>query len=113
MTDLFLQSRIAELSGAIGVDTKFVASEKELNEYVASTGAKLVILDLAATDYDTLSCAQLLKQAKQPPQILAFFPHVRTDLKRKAENAGIDYVVPNSSLLSKLRTVLTSMAGSR
>ena len=113
MTDLFLQSRIAELSGSIGVDTKFVANEKELNVYLSSTGAKLVILDLAATEYDPFSCAQLMKQAKQPPKIFAFFPHVKTALKKRAESVGIDYVVPNSNLLSKLRTVLISMAESR
>jgi hypothetical protein len=41
-----------------------------------------------------------------PPKILAIFPHIRTDLKLKAEKAMIDYIVPNSGFLKTLKSIL-------
>jgi len=40
------------------------------------------------------------------PEILGSFPHVRTDLKLKAGKVKIDYIVPNSSFLKTLKSVL-------
>jgi hypothetical protein len=41
-----------------------------------------------------------------PPKILAIFPHIRMDLKLKAEKVMIDYIVPNSGFLKTLKSVL-------
>jgi hypothetical protein len=41
-----------------------------------------------------------------PPKILAIFPHIRADLKLKAEKVMIDYIVPNSGFLRTLKSVL-------
>jgi len=105
-SDLFLQSRIIELAKSLGANAKIVTSEEALIREATSTHPTLVVLDLAASDYDPFSCTRNLKTMTSPPKILAMFPHIRADLKSNAEKAMIDYVVPNSGFLKTLKTVL-------
>jgi len=105
-TDLFLQSRIMELAKSLGAIAKMVTSEEDLIRETNSMHPDLVVLDLAASDYDPFSCAQQLMTMTSQPEILGSFPHVRTDLKLKAEKVKIDYIVPNSSFLKTLKSVL-------
>jgi PleD family two-component response regulator len=105
-SDLFLQSRIVELSKSLGTSAKLVTTEEDLLTQANSIHPNLVILDLTASEYDPFSCAQKLKTMSSPPKILATFPHVRTDLKLKAEKVKIDYIVPNSGFLKTLKQIL-------
>jgi PleD family two-component response regulator len=105
-SDLFLQSRIAELAKSMGAIAKLVTNEETLMREANSSHPNLAILDLAASDYDPFSCAQKLKTMASPPKILAIFPHIRADLKLKAEKVLIDYIVPNSGFLKTLKNVL-------
>jgi PleD family two-component response regulator len=105
-SDLFLQSRITELSKSLGASAKLVTTEENLLRQANSNHPNLVILDLTASEYDPFLCAQKLKTMTSPPKILAIFPHVRADLKLKAEKVMIDYVVPNSGFLKTLKSVL-------
>src|SRR3989442_15959803 len=84
-SDLFLQSRITELAKSFGANAKLVTTEEDLLREARSREPSLVILDLASSEYDPFSCAQKLKTMTSPPRILAIFPHIRTDLKLKAE----------------------------
>ena len=105
-SDLFLQSRITELSKSLGASAKLVTAEEDLLRQANSNHPNLVILDLTASEYDPFLCAQKLKIMSSPPKILAMFPHVRTDLKLKAEKVMIDYIVPNSGFLKTLKQIL-------
>src|SRR3989441_1732883 len=84
-SDLFLQSRITELAKSLGANAKLVTTEEDLLRAAKSREPDLVILDLTASEYDPFSCAQKLKTMTSPPKILAIFPHIRTDLKLRAE----------------------------
>jgi PleD family two-component response regulator len=105
-SDLFLQSRITELANSLSVNAKVVTTEEALIREANSTHPNLVILDLAASDYDPFSCAQKLRTMTPQTRILALFPHVRKDLKLKAEKVKIDYIVPNSAFLKTLKDVM-------
>ena len=105
-SDLFLQSRIVELAGSLGKTAKIVTTENNLIKEAGSTTPELVILDLASTDYDPFSCASRLKKMPARPKMLGMFPHIRTDLRVRAQEIGIDYVAPNSSFLKTLKSVL-------
>jgi PleD family two-component response regulator len=105
-SDLFLQSRVAELAKSLGASATLVTTEEDLLRESNSNHPDLVILDLTASEYDSFSCARKLKAMASPPKILAIFPHIRSDLKLKAENVMIDYIVPNSGFLKTLKSVL-------
>ena len=95
-----------ELARALGANAKTVKAEEELIRETDSNEPSLVILDLASSDYDPFSCAKKLKTKRVPPKILGIFPHVRADLRLSAQEAKIDYIVPNSSFLQTLKSVL-------
>lgn len=105
-SDLFLQSRIEELAKSLGANATVVTTERDLLREAKSREPSLIILDLTASEYDPFSCAQKLKTMTSPPKILAVFPHIRADLKLKAEKVMIDYIVPNSGFLKTLKGVL-------
>lgn len=105
-SDLFLQSRIVELATSLRKTAKMVTTENDLVKDTRLNKPELVILDLASTDYDPFSCARILKEMPAPPKMLGMFPHIRTDLRVRAQEVGIDYVVPNSSFLKTLKSVL-------
>ena len=105
-SDLFLQSRIAELGRSLGKTAKIVTTEKDLIKETGSNKPEIVVLDLASTDYDPFSCAKRLKEMPTTPKILGTFPHIRSDLRARAQEVGVDYIVPNSSFLKTLRSVL-------
>jgi len=105
-SDLFLQSRITELAKSLDVNAKLVTTEEDLLRQASMSTPNLVVLDLVSSEYDPFSCAQKLKTMSAPPKILAIFPHIRMDLKLKAEKVMIDYIVPNSVFLKTLKSVL-------
>jgi PleD family two-component response regulator len=108
-SDLFLRSRIAELAKQTGAEPFFGTVPDELRRLVAETRPELVILDLSSTDYDPFSVARELK-TKFNTRLFGLFPHVKTELKKQADQIGFEYVVPNSNFLPSLRRVLLERA---
>ena len=105
-SDLFIQSRLRELASLTGNEILFSATSQNLADLASIHPGCLVILDLTDTDYDFIPLVMSLKQNKPPPQILAHYPHVRSDLETSAKTAGVDYVIPNSSFLKVTREIL-------
>jgi PleD family two-component response regulator len=108
-SDLFLRSRIAELAKQTGADPFFATGPDDVGRLVAQNRAELVILDLSSTDYDPFSLGREMK-IKFNARLFGLFPHVHTELKKKADAVGFEYVVPNSIFLETLRKVLLERA---
>jgi DNA-binding response OmpR family regulator len=108
-SDLFLRSRISELAKQTGAEPLFGTGPDELKRLVAETRPDLVVLDLSSTDYDPFSVARELK-ATSNVRLFGLYPHVRTELKKRADEIGFEYVVPNSNFLSSLMRVLLERA---
>ena len=108
-SDLFLRSRIAELAKQTGADPFFGTGPEELRRLVAEVRPELVILDLSTADYDPFSVAHELKTTFNA-RLFGLYPHVRTELKKRADQIGFEYVVPNSNFLPSLRRVLLERA---
>ena len=104
-SDLFLRSRITELAKQTEADPFFATGPDELKRLVAEKRPELVILDLSSTEYDPFSVAKELKTTFNS-RLFGLYPHVRTELKKRADEIGFEYVVPNSNFLSSLRRVL-------
>ncbi len=104
-SDLFLRSRITELAKQTGADPFFGTDPDELRRLVAENRPEIVILDLSSTDYDPFSVARELR-TKFTVRLFGLFPHVKTELKKRADEMGFEYVVPNSNFLSSLRRIL-------
>ena len=108
-SDLFLRSRILELAKQSGADPYFGTGPDELKRLVAETRPELVILDLSSNEYDPFAVASELKTAFNS-RLFGLYPHIRIELKKRADEIGFDYVVPNSNFLPSLRRVLLERA---
>jgi DNA-binding response OmpR family regulator len=104
-SDLFLRSRITELAKQTGADPYFGTGLEEVKRLVGETRPELVILDLSSTDFDPFFVAHELKTTFNS-RLFGLYPHVRTELRKRADEMGFEYVVPNSSFLPSLRRVL-------
>jgi PleD family two-component response regulator len=83
----------------------FATRPDELRKQVAQSRAELVILDLESSDYDPFAVARELR-TNFNIRLFGVFPHVKTELKKRANEVGFEYVVPNSDFLPSLRRVM-------
>ena len=108
-SDLFIRSRITEIAKQTGADPFFATGPDDLSRLVAQNRAELVILDLSSTEYDPFTVGHEMK-TKFNVRLFGIFPHVKTELKKRADEIGFEYVVPNSNFLPTLRKVLLERA---
>ncbi len=96
VTDLVFSSRILSTGRALGVTVRCVRSATQLAQALAAGGVRLAIIDMELPGEEALDALQTATAHKPAPAVLAFYPHVRADLKQSAKAAGADYVLPRS-----------------
>ena len=90
VSDLMLGSRVSESLGSAGHEVGVVASLPE----VPPAGVELVVADLDVADPEAV--------AGLGPPVLGFYSHVEVEMRRRAEAAGVDLVVPRSRMAREL-----------
>jgi len=103
VSDLFVQSRVLQIAHTQGIDAEIAETPLNLPK---STGQQLIILDLDSSDYDPYQVARQLKALASPPILFGFYPHVKADLKSRAEQVGFDHVVTNREFVSYLTRLI-------
>lgn len=93
--DMFFASKIR---GAVNTVGREVVSVRSLERIASDTKPSLILLDLNSTRLDPVETIQSLKSDERfrDVPIVGFLSHVQVDLKRAAEDAGCDYVIPRS-----------------
>jgi CheY-like chemotaxis protein len=99
VSDLMFTVKIQEAAKRAGAQVTFVASHLRAIEKLKEKPA-LVILDL---NFDLAEPIELIPQIKALGiRTIGYLSHVQTQLKRKAEDSGIDSVVARSVFSQKL-----------
>jgi CheY-like chemotaxis protein len=102
--DLFFASKIQATLAAAGNE---VVLESTASAAVAAAAtADVVVADLHAPDLDLESFADRLKGKP----LLGFYSHVEDDLRRQAEKAGFDLVVPRSRMAREMPALVARLA---
>lgn len=106
--DLFFAAKIRTTAEHVGTEVDFVRSTEAAIESAKEEAPALVIIDLHSKRYDFAQLAQELKNDEhlRTVPILGFFSHVEIELKRRAEQAGIDRVLPRSAFTKRLPEIL-------
>lgn len=96
--DMFFAAKIRGAADAAGRTTQRIKSLGQLEQELPSDPPSMVFVDLHANQVDPIQAiARLKSHAKlRDVPIIGFFSHVQVDLKRRAEEAGCDFVVPRS-----------------
>lgn len=105
VSDLFFQSRVSSAARAAGRAVHFVANEAALG----STGEyDLAVVDLDAGPFVLTAIERLRRQGSG--QLIAFGPHVNTELRKAARAAGADRVLAKSKFVSALPQLMNGAA---
>jgi DNA-binding NarL/FixJ family response regulator len=99
--DLFFSSKIAATAKQAGSEVVFCRSAE-----AAPPDAGRICVDLNATTFDAIAEIVKLKATHSAP-IVAYLSHVQADLKRRAEEAGADTVLPRSAFVERLPALLS------
>ncbi len=108
LDDLFFSSKIREAAKSLDVDLEFVKKPEGLSERISSEKPSLIIIDL---NYKACSPLEIVKKIKSKMDlkqisVIGFLSHVQIDLKKEAECAGCDLVIPRSRFSRELREIL-------
>lgn len=103
--DMFFASKIRGAAQAAGRETISIRSLEQIEN---DTAPSLILLDLNSTRIDPVATIERLKsdeKLKGAP-VIGFLSHVQVDLKRAAEEAGCDFVIPRSLFSQALPQIL-------
>ena len=106
--DMFFAARIRSTAEALGRQILLVKTAADLLKQAESISPALIILDLNSERLDPIKSIEQLKsrpELKGLP-IIGFLSHVQTNLKKSAEEAGCDYVMPRSAFTQRLPELL-------
>ncbi|HXG68940.1 MAG TPA: response regulator, partial [Blastocatellia bacterium] len=95
--DMFFAAKIRGAIESAGRVIERVKSREQLEQLAADAPA-LMIVDLNSDRLNPLDVIEFCKAqpALRDVPIIGFLSHVQVDLKRQAEMAGCDYVIPRS-----------------
>jgi hypothetical protein len=100
--DLLFGSKVQGMLTAAGHEVELVANTAAARE--GAPGADVVVVDLTAGDVDPGGLVGVTRT-------LAFYSHVEADVRRRAEHAGYDLVVPRSRMAREGAELVTQLAG--
>lgn|SRR5689334_13956281 len=106
--DLMFASKIRAAATAVGVAVTFARSSEAALAELGKSSATLVIFDLDNPRTDPLGTLAAMKQEPSLAAIrtVGFVSHVRADLIQRAEQAGMDEVLPRSAFTIRLADIL-------
>lgn len=113
--DIFFASKIRGTAEHLNITAEFAASADALFDTAKADVPALIILDLHSEKIDPFALAARLKADEQlcAVPLVGFYSHVQTELRDRAENAGIDRVMPRSAFTKKLPEILLGEADDR
>jgi CheY-like chemotaxis protein len=101
--DMFFASKINAAVAQAGREVERIKNREQL-EQLAAAPPSLVIVDLNSDRIDPFEAIEFLKSANDLRDIpvVGFVSHVQTELIRRAQAAGCDYVLPRSAFSQML-----------
>jgi CheY-like chemotaxis protein len=114
MSDLFFAAKLNDVAKRLGAGAVFVKDKSVALEQV-KLNPPVVIFDLNCITAEPLALIRAMKQDPATAAIpaIGFVSHLQTDLKREAQEAGCDTVVPRSVFNRDLPTLLGEILNSR
>ena len=107
--DMFFAAKIIAAAEHCGKPIERLKSLADIQQSVRNHPPSLVLIDLNATKFDALEIIQWFKGQSPCAEvpIIGFLSHIQVDLKRRAEEAGCNLVLPRSAFSQKLTEILS------
>ncbi|HSO73550.1 MAG TPA: response regulator [Blastocatellia bacterium] len=104
--DMFFASKINAAVAQAGRQVERIKNREQLEQLEAAPPS-LVIVDLNSDRIDPFEAIEFLKSANdlRAIPVVGFVSHVQTELIRRAQAAGCDYVLPRSAFSQMLAEI--------
>jgi DNA-binding response OmpR family regulator len=104
-------SRVEEALRAAGHEVTRYDGEDMARAAVVESDA--LVLDLDADDFDGPTLVESMRMGRELEGVpaIGFYPHVQQELRRRADEAGVDYVVPRSRMAREAAAVVERALG--
>ena len=104
--DLMFGSRVEEALRAGGHEVTRYDGEDMARAAVAEADA--LVLDLDADEFDGPTLIESMRFGRELDGVatVGFYPHVQQDVRRRADEAGVEVVVPRSRMAREAAAVL-------
>jgi hypothetical protein len=104
--DLMFGSRVEEALRAAGHDVTRYDGEDMARAAVVESDA--LVLDLDADEFDAPTLVESMQMGRELQGVptVGFYPHVQQELRRRADEAGVDFVVPRSRMAREAAAVV-------
>jgi PleD family two-component response regulator len=108
VSDLMFVSKISAAAKQAGCSVEYFRDAQALAKKVEGSAPCLVIVDLNNNNIHPIELIASLKAdpSTRDATVLAYLSHVQHDLKREAEKAGSDLVLPRSAFSQNLYEIL-------
>jgi CheY-like chemotaxis protein len=108
--DLLFGSKVQAMLAQAGHDVEMAQSETDVWDQIA--GTDVLVVDLTTDDIDGTKLLDTLRAGGEAGRVkaLAFYSHVDVDVRREAEAAGFDLVVPRSRMAREGAALVQSLA---
>ena len=104
--DLMFGTRVEEALRAAGHDVTRYDGEDMARAGVERADA--LVLDLTADEFDGPTLVESMRMGRELEGVVTvgFYPHVDQDTRRRAGEAGVDFIVPRSRMAREAAAVL-------
>jgi DNA-binding response OmpR family regulator len=104
--DLMFGSRVEEALRAAGHDVTRYDGEDMARAGVIESDA--LVVDLTADEFDAATLIESMRMGRELEGVatVGFYPHVQQDVRRRADEAGVDVVVPRSRMAREAAAVV-------
>ena len=108
--DLLFGSKVKAMLENAGHEVEMAASETDVWDQVA--GSDVLVVDLTTDEFDPAKLLDSLRTGGEGGGLkaLAFYSHVDVEVRREAEAAGFDLVVPRSRMAREGAALVQSLA---
>ncbi len=114
--DLMFGSRLLSSLTAVGHEAELIGDEGSLRRRLArrsASGEDVLIADLTDDRLDGATILESLRAEELLGSIhtLAFYSHVETDVRKRAQDAGFDLLAPRSRIAREAAALVTTLTG--
>ena len=111
ISDLLFGSKVQAALEQAGHEVDLIASEIDAWDEVG--GIDLLVIDLTSPDVDGVALLETLRTAGELHGVrtLAVYAHVDAEMRRRAERAGFDLVVPRSRMMREGTELVGRLVG--
>ena len=106
--DMFFGSKIRATAEAVGREVRFPRDVESFESLMEKEKPALIIADLHSEKFNCMALIENLKKDERYKSIfvVGFFSHVETALRKRAEEAQFDRVLPRSAFTQQLAEIL-------